>query len=162
VIAKLDRLARNVAFISNLMQSGVEFFAVDMPAANKFTLHILAAVAENEARLISERTRAALAAAKRRGTILGGFRGRAATDVDRECARAARTTIANIKANDLASTVRLIQAEGFKSYRAIAQRLNAMSIPTMGSYDKVGQPTGHGGLWHASQVRRAMARSNIK
>src|SRR5258708_2007073 len=72
VIAKLDRLARNVAFISNLMKSGVEFVAVDMPSANRFVVHILAAVAEQEAEAISKRTKAALAAAKARGTQLGG------------------------------------------------------------------------------------------
>src|ERR1700692_210623 len=74
VIAKLDRLARNVAFISNLMESGVEFVAVDMPQANRFVVHILAAVAEHEAEAISKRTKAALAAAKARGTQLGGRR----------------------------------------------------------------------------------------
>ncbi len=71
VIAKLDRLARSVAFISNLMESGVEFVAVDMPQANRLTLHILAAVAEHEREMISQRTRAALSAAKMRGTRLG-------------------------------------------------------------------------------------------
>ena len=74
-IAKLDRLARNVAFISNLMESGVEFHAVDFPQANRLTVHILAAVAEHEAKVISERTKAALAAAKRRAVKLGGYRG---------------------------------------------------------------------------------------
>ena len=64
IIAKLDRLARNVAFVSNLMEAGVEFHAVDFPQANRLTIHILAAVAEHEARAISERTRAALASAK--------------------------------------------------------------------------------------------------
>jgi DNA invertase Pin-like site-specific DNA recombinase len=71
VIAKLDRLARNVAFISNLMESKVEFVACDFPQANRLMLHILSAVAEHEARMISERTKAALAAAKARGTPLG-------------------------------------------------------------------------------------------
>src|SRR5712672_2197061 len=74
IIAKLDRLARNVAFVSNLMKSGVEFEAVDFPQANRLTVHILAAVAEHEAKVISERTKAALAAAKRRGVKLGGYR----------------------------------------------------------------------------------------
>jgi len=71
VIAKLDRLARNVAFISNLMESGVDFVACDMPDANRLTVHILAAVAEDEARRISERTKAALAAKKARGEKMG-------------------------------------------------------------------------------------------
>src|ERR1039458_8410556 len=63
IIAKLDRLARNVAFISNLMESKVEFEAVDFPQANRLTIHIMAAIAEHEAKMISDRTRAALAAA---------------------------------------------------------------------------------------------------
>src|SRR6202051_1034902 len=71
VIAKLDRLARNVHFISGLMESGVEFIAADMPTANKLTVHIMAAFAEHEAAMISARTKAALQAAKARGTNLG-------------------------------------------------------------------------------------------
>ena len=72
IIAKLDRLARNVAFISKMMESGVEFVAVDFPQANRLTVHILAAVAEHEAVMISQRTKAALQAAKARGVVLGG------------------------------------------------------------------------------------------
>lgn len=71
LIAKLDRLARNVAFISALQESAIDFVAVDMPHANKLTVHIMAAIAEHEAELISKRTKAALAAAKARGTQLG-------------------------------------------------------------------------------------------
>jgi DNA invertase Pin-like site-specific DNA recombinase len=71
VIAKLDRLARNVHFVSGLMESGVEFVACDNPHANRLTVHILTAVAEDEARRISDRTKAALAAAKARGVQLG-------------------------------------------------------------------------------------------
>jgi len=74
VIAKLDRLARNVAFLSKLMEAGTEFVACDNPNANRLTIHILAAVAEDEARRISERTKAALSAAKARGTLLGSNR----------------------------------------------------------------------------------------
>lgn len=73
-VAKLDRLARNVAFLSALMESGLDFVALDNEHANKFTLHVLAAVAEQEARATSERTKAALAAAKRRGVLLGSSR----------------------------------------------------------------------------------------
>jgi DNA invertase Pin-like site-specific DNA recombinase len=75
IIAKLDRLARNVHFISSLMESGVEFVAVDFPQANRLTVHIQAAVAEHEASMISARTKAALGAAKARGVKLGGQRG---------------------------------------------------------------------------------------
>jgi hypothetical protein len=71
VIAKLDRLSRNLAFIATLMESGVEFVAVDNPHANKLTIHILAAVAQHEREMISERTKAALQVAKKRGQRLG-------------------------------------------------------------------------------------------
>lgn len=86
LIAKLDRLARSVAIISNLMESRVEFRACDMPDATRFTIHILAAVAEHERDMVSERTKAALKAAKVRGVVLGnpniqeaGKKGRAAS-----------------------------------------------------------------------------------
>jgi len=74
LIARLDRLARNVAFISTLMENGTDFVACDMPTANRLTIHILAAVAEHEREMISKRTKAALAEAKRRGTKLGNPR----------------------------------------------------------------------------------------
>ncbi len=78
VIAKLDRLARNVSFIANLMDGGVEFVACDMPHANRLTLHLLAAIAEHEREMISQRTKAALQAAKVRGLTLGNPNGAAA------------------------------------------------------------------------------------
>ena len=71
LIAKLDQLARSVAFISYLMEGGVDFVAADMPSVNRLTVHVLAAVAEHEREMISQRTKAALAAAKGRGTRLG-------------------------------------------------------------------------------------------
>jgi DNA invertase Pin-like site-specific DNA recombinase len=74
LIAKLDRLSRKVSFIAPLMESNVKFVACDMPDADPFRLHIEAAIAEEEARKISARTKAALAAAKTRGVVLGGVR----------------------------------------------------------------------------------------
>src|SRR5215211_5315721 len=112
IIAKLDRLARNVAFVSNLMESGVEFTACDFPQANRLTIHILAAVAEHEAKMISDRTRGALAAAKARGTVLGGWRGRAGTCTDLAKARAARAVKAERRANDLAPKILQLQSDG--------------------------------------------------
>jgi DNA invertase Pin-like site-specific DNA recombinase len=73
LIAKLDRLARNVAFVSALMETGIEFVAVDAPFANRLMIHVLSAVAEWEREQISERTKAALAAAKARGVKLGTY-----------------------------------------------------------------------------------------
>lgn len=155
IIAKLDRLARNVAFVSNLMEAGVEFHACDMPVANRLTVHMLAAVAEHEALMIRERTKAALAQAKRRGVRLGGFRGYYATDADRERAAAAKAALANERASDLADTIKALQEAGLTSYRAIAARLNEMGIPTTGS---AGRSTGNGGSWHGAQVARVITR----
>src|SRR5258707_6906292 len=93
LIAKLDRLARNVAFIANLMDAGVDFLACDQPFASRLTLHILAAVAEDEARRLSERTKAALQAAKARGRKLGSPV--AANTVKARAARSAYAARAN-------------------------------------------------------------------
>lgn len=143
VIAKLDRLARNVAFISNLMESGVDFVAVDLPRANRLTVHILAAVAEDEAERISARTKAALAAAKARGMQLGGRRHGAeergqAVAAQGSAAAAAR---ARARAEDLRGVVEELAAEGVTSLRGIAAALNERGIPTP-----------RGGTWASSQV----------
>ena len=74
IVAKLDRLSRNVAFLSALMESKVDFICADMPTANKLTIHIMAAMAEHEGKVISERTKAALVQAKKRGNKLGSHR----------------------------------------------------------------------------------------
>ena len=99
LIAKLDRLARNVAFIANLLEAGVEVTAVDMPEANGFMFHIMTAVAEQEVLAISERTKAALAAAKVRGTLLGMSNPKIRASMDRavRASVAARTARAAIQ-----------------------------------------------------------------
>lgn len=125
IIAKLDRLARNVAFIANLMESGVEFVAVDMPDANRLTLHILAAVAEHEREAISKRTREALAAAKRRGTRLGNPRPAAAAEKARASAAAQLETY---RAQVL-PTVRELDSQGL-GLSAIAREMNQRGITT--------------------------------
>ncbi len=153
VIAKLDRLARNVHFLSGLMESNVDFIACDNPHANKLTIHILAAVAEDEAKRISERTRAALAAYKARGGRLGaarpagrrltpelGAKGRArAREVQRAAVAAAYA--------DLAGELAELRAGGL-SLRAIAARLNAD-----------GHTTRRGKPWNPMQVARVLGRA---
>jgi DNA invertase Pin-like site-specific DNA recombinase len=147
IIAKLDRLARNVAFVSNLMESGVEFEAVDFPQANRLTIHILAAVAEYEACTGSDRTRRALAAAKARGVVLGGWRGRAGTCNDLARARATRTVNANRRASDLLATIEGIKSDGARSLHALAAGLNGRGITAP-----------RGGDWSAAQVKRVLLR----
>ncbi len=150
IIAKLDRLARNVAFVSTLMESGVEFTAVDFPQANRLTVHILAAVAEHEARMISDRTKAALQAAKARGKVLGrrAGEGNVMTDSMREKAAAVVKAKADDRAALLADTLAEIQAGGAVSLREIAAALNDRAIPTA-----------RGGQWSAVQVQRVLARA---
>lgn len=151
IIAKLDRLARNVNFISNLMESGVEFVAVDLPQANRLTVHIMAAMAEHEAAMISARTTAALAAAKVRGTKLGGRRwnsSKIAPKGNLASAKVRQETAAN-HAVDLLPIIEAIKAEGAASLRQIATVLNERSIPT---------PRQKGG-WSAVQVQRILDRA---
>lgn len=130
IIAKLDRLARNVAFVSNLMESGVEFVAVDFPQANRLTIHILAAVAEHEASMISQRTKAALAAAKARGTKLGGNRGAVIDHEARKTSAAARSAKAKDRASHILPIIEELKALGISSLGAIARELTARSVPT--------------------------------
>jgi DNA invertase Pin-like site-specific DNA recombinase len=143
VIAKLDRLARNVAFIANLMEAGVDFVAVDMPAATPFTIHILAAVAQQEAVAISARTKAALAAAKARGVKLGGDRGNlpAVAAKGAKASLEARQEKAAARAHDLAGVIAELRAEGRSSLSQIADGLNGRGITAP-----------RGGAWRVGQV----------
>ena len=127
----------------------MEFEACDFPAANRLTIHILAAVAEHECKMISDRTRAALAAAKERATVLGGFRGRAGTCTDLEKARAVRTAKAKQRAADLAPTIRNLRLQGKTSLRSLATSLNAQSIRAP-----------RGGSWSAAQVRQLLHQTS--
>ena len=140
LIARLDRLARNVAFISQLMESGVEFVAVDMPHASRLTIHILAAVAEHEREMISQRTKAALAAAKARGVKLGNPDCRAALVKARLALDRKPVPEATL---DIMLDLRAQQI----SLREIAQRLNAAQIRSA-----------NGRYWYASTVKSCLSR----
>jgi DNA invertase Pin-like site-specific DNA recombinase len=150
LIAKLDRLSRNAAFLLNLKEAGVDFIAADMPAANAFTVGIMSLVAQNEAEAISRRTIDALAAAKRRGTVLGNPNGAASL---RRAGKGNAAAVAAIKSNatasaiKLATTVAAIRSEGYTSLRMIADQLNQRGIKTP-----------RGGKWHASSVRNLEAQ----
>jgi DNA invertase Pin-like site-specific DNA recombinase len=117
-MARLDRLARNVALVSRLLESGIEFVAGDMPFAKKLTIHILAAVAEHEREAISARTKAALAAAKARGAKLGGPK----------LKQAQRHGIASN--NNVRPVIEQIKASGATSLPSIAKAFNARGVPT--------------------------------
>jgi DNA invertase Pin-like site-specific DNA recombinase len=148
VVAKLDRLARDAHFLLGLAKAGVDFIAVDMPAANRLTVGIMALVAEEERRMISARTKAALAAAKARGVALGGFRGRAGTPDDTAKARAARARLADERALALAPIVARLDPDGSASHNALARLLAAEGVPTPGGE----------GQWSAAAVARLRKR----
>ena len=148
MIAKLDRLSRNAHFLLGLKESGVDFVAADMPNANRLTVGIMAMVAEDEALRISERTKAALAAAKRRGVKLGGDRGVIPNARSHKASAEALRLRTAARAADLAPIVKELQAAGKTSLRAIAEGLNAQAIPTARG----------DGEWTATQVMRVLER----
>ena len=130
VIAKLDRLARNVALIAQLMESGVEFVAADFPEANQLTIHILAAIAEYEAKLISERVKAAIVASKARGVVWGGNRNAPTAHLDeaRRIGNEGRKRRATARAIDLEPLIMEMREGGGKSLEGIAAELNRLGI----------------------------------
>src|ERR1700722_10665177 len=130
VIARLDRLSRNVEMISRLMESRLEFVAVDFPHANRFTIHILAAVAEYESRLISERMKQVIAARRERGTKVKRFRSgfpRCFPPGCQEASALMRRTRSDARARDLAPLVWKAIAEG-KSLSVIAHEFNESGV----------------------------------
>ena len=138
VIAKLDRLARNVHFISGLMEAGVEFVAADNPHANKMTLQMLSVFAEHEAAMISARTKAALQAARARGTQLGNPRWSEGLAKAREAKNPHKTPV------QIVQMMTEHRDEGM-TLRAIADKLNGLGVRTP-----------NGCQWYAGTVRKAM------
>ena len=144
ILAKIDRLARNVHFVSGLMESGVEFVAVDNPNANKLMIHMLAAFAEHEREQISKRTIEALAAAKRRGVQLGKHGATFLAPHNHVKAMAF--------AEGLAPQITAIKEAGHTTVRAIRDQLNSRAILPAG---------GVSCKWHLPQVHRLLKRLEV-
>jgi len=148
LIAKLDRLSRDAHFLLGLQKAGVDFVACDMPHADKFTVGLMALLAQREREVISERTKAALAAAKARGQKLGGDRGyRPSAPPDHTKATEVRARKADHAAHAVLPLIRRLQQE-VGTLNGIASRLNEM-----------GHVTPRGGRWTATSVKRALART---
>jgi DNA invertase Pin-like site-specific DNA recombinase len=153
VIARLDRLSRNLHFLSGLMESGVEFVACDMPSANRLTLHIMAAVAEDYAKQISDKTKMGLLAARARGTVLGGFRAGAAEKLTPEARDKGRAKGNALQARGAIEVYADLLGDMVRQRRdgallgAIAKGLN-----------ESGHTTRTGTAWTATQVKRLLDR----
>ncbi|HVP83754.1 MAG TPA: recombinase family protein [Rhizomicrobium sp.] len=150
VVAKLDRLSRNAAFLMTLHGSGMNFVAADLPEANTMTVGVMAVVAQYEAEAISASTKAALAAAKARGKVLGGLRANA-PEVVQFTRRANKAVIAKADkdAEDRRDVIEALVEEGL-SMNAMAARLNDASVRTS-----------RGGAWTTTAVKRTMERLEI-
>lgn len=149
VVAKLDRLSRNAAFLNTLMDSGLNVLFADMPNADRLVIGIMAQLAQWEAEQISKRTREALAATKARGTKLGGDRGNILSigALGRSASARTRSDAALAHCELVRPYVDAARANGHESMRAIADYLNERHIKTA-----------QGGKWFAASVRRVMAR----
>jgi DNA invertase Pin-like site-specific DNA recombinase len=144
IIAKLDRLARNVHFVSGLMESRVRFVACDMPEANELTIHIMAAFAEHEAKRISQRTKEALAIAKARGVKLGVAGAQNLKGNVEERQQAAEAFAQRVK-----PVIAGMIGRGL-SQRAMVAELNAIKVPAP-----------KGGDWRLSQLQRVLDRVGL-
>lgn len=145
LVAKLDRLSRNAAFLLSLKGAGVRFVAADMPDMNETVVGVLAVIAQHEREAISERTKAALAAAKARGIRLGNPRLRAGTRHSAAVASAANAERARTRAAELRDVIEEARAAGRKSLRAIAAYLDGLGITTA-----------RGSAWTAVAVQRVL------
>ena len=154
LVAKLDRLARDAAFLMNLKDAGIDFVCADMPEANRLTIGIMALVAEQEREAISKRTKEALAAAKARGVQLGAYRdgiyvgGKGNAETAKNASKA-RTALFHANAIRRLPMLTRVDPDGSMSLRAIADALNGMDIPTVSGR----------GQWSANSVRRLKAIS---
>lgn len=148
VVARIDRLSRNAAFLLTLRDAGVDFVAVDLRDANRMTVGIMAVVAEYEREAISARTKAALDAARRRGVQLGNpaHLNHSARRLGTIVSARVRRGRAAQRAADLAPTIAELRQSGASSLRAVAHGLNGRGIPAT-----------RGGVWTAAQVRRLLA-----
>lgn len=152
IVAKLDRLARSAAFFERITSAGVDVLFCDLPdlppgPTGRFMVQLMASIAELEAGMISERTKAALQAAKARGTRLGGFRGTAASPKAREASAKARRDAADSKALELMPLLREIWVTGCSTNACIAKQLTERGIPAPA-----------GGAWSPQAVGRVLAR----
>ena len=129
IIAKLDRLARSVNFVTSLMIAGVEFLAVDMPSANNFTIHIFSALAEQEALLISTRTKQALDELKKKGSVLGNPKNLNDDARAKGLATIKENAINNDRNKQAQSVIKSCKERGM-SYREIAKYLNDLNFKT--------------------------------
>ena len=144
-VAKLDRLSRDVHFISGLMAHRVPFLVAELgPDVDPFILHLFAALAEKERALISERTKRALGAAKARGVVLGGPK----LPEARVAAQASIKSAADHHAANVLPIINEVRRAGARTLRDIADALNARGISTP-----------RGGRWYASSVKNVLARS---
>ena len=147
LIAKLDRLSRNVAFLAALQQAGTKFVACDLPEANELVVHILAAVAQAERKAISERTKAALTAARTRGIRLGNPYLKPGNAASAEFARRARSESVRRRATELGEVITHAERRGCNTLRKLADHLNQLGVTTP-----------QGMRWHANSVRRVRHR----
>lgn len=150
VIAKLDRLARNVSFVSSLMDAGVEFVAVDMPSANHFTIHIFSALAQQEASMISSRTKLALAELKKKGVKLGNPKN-LTSDARNKGVQTIKENAQNNDRNRQAQSIINNCKEKGMTYRQIADYLNELNFKTR-----------YGKQFLASSVHQLYRRTSLK
>ena len=150
VAARLDRITRRAHTLSQLLEDGISIRAADMPGADDLMMRVYAAMAQKERELISERTRAALAAAKARGKVLGGDRGyRPVVGPDAQAAAVARREAAERAAHRLHLDIERLRTDGATGNAALARALTEHGIPT---------PTGTG-RWTHTTVARVLARA---